>query len=225
MKIALLMNDNNYAGREYLHSLYKRGIDVDVICLGENGDFSQLENERCGELWNPTTQEELEGLFLFHRFQSLKSESLRNFLLKTQYNLGIQGGVGILKNSIIELFEYGILNFHPGDLPLYRGCSAPEWQLYEGKVLVSTCHLIDEGIDTGKIVSKRVLNVDYRSYNHYRASVYPETADFVSDIIGTGANIDKLICSAYDQNNAEARYREYIGEEKIAELKLLLERP
>ena len=93
--------------------------------------------------------------------------------------MGIQGGPGIIKPVLIDLFSDEILNVHPGDLPSFRGCSAPEWQLYKKKNVICTVHLIDEGIDSGRIVSKKKLDVDKYSYKAFRASLYPMTALFV----------------------------------------------
>ena len=35
MKIALIMNENSYAGREYLSGLFKNNIKIDVIQIGK----------------------------------------------------------------------------------------------------------------------------------------------------------------------------------------------
>ena len=63
-----------------------------------------------------------------------------------KYDLGIQGGTSIINKEVFDKYKLGILNFHPGLLPQYRGCSAPEWQIYENKNVLASCHIIDEGI-------------------------------------------------------------------------------
>ncbi len=132
--------------------------------------------------------------------------------------MGIQGGTGILKDNIISNFNFGILNFHPGDLPFYRGCSAPEWQLFENKPIISTCHLIDEGIDTGPILKKKKLNVSMKSYESFRSSIYPQTSIFVYEVIQDLIN-EKLELKFKIQDKKTAVYRKYIGHESILELK------
>jgi methionyl-tRNA formyltransferase len=218
MKYAVIMNSNSYPGREYLNSLQKLDIKPDVIVIGNFEEFDQEEDRRCGGLWNPPQQINLTSIFRFFYFESLKSESLIKFLQESNYELAIQGGTGILKKGIIELFRYGILNFHPGDLPEYRGCSAPEWQLYEGKPLIVTCHLVDQGIDTGNIVAKKTLQSDYTSYQKYRASVYPLTASFIFELFSDFNSLKLLINNAYTQDESKAHYRKYIGSEKISEI-------
>lgn len=124
--------------------------------------------------------------------------------------------MGILKEELINSFKYGILNFHPGDCPQYRGCSAPEWQLWEGKPVVCTCHLIDMGIDTGKIYKKKVLSVDRKDYYKMRAQIYPEISRFVGEVMASLEEDFDNNCIEQDEKCAQ--YREYIGEEKINKL-------
>ena len=154
----------------------------------------------------------------FFKFDSLDSSNLISFLNTKKYFIGIQGGTGILRDNIINQFEFGILNFHPGDLPFYRGCSAPEWQLFENKQIVSTCHLIDKGIDSGPILRKKTLDVDMKSYEAFRASVYPQTAIFVCEIIHDLIN-GKQEMNYITQDESIAIYRKYIGDNTIAKLK------
>ena len=212
------MNDNSYAGREYLSNLIKNNIKIDVLNIGKFPLQNINEDKRCGNLWKPDSVKLLRNFHHFHYFDSLKSNDLLEFLIKKNYDLGIQGGTGILKFNIISNFKSGILNFHPGDLPLFRGCSAPEWQLFENKPIISTCHLIDEGIDTGPVLKKKKINVSMKSYESFRASIYPETSAFVSEVIKDLLN-KKLELKFKPQDNKTAIYRKYFGDDAILELK------
>ena len=182
MEISLIMNQNSYVGREYLEALKKEDIKVDVLSIGLHPERDLIEEERCGKLWSPKDQVSLAKYHYFYNFPHLKSKQLNRFLIMKKYDLGIQGGTDIIKENIIDKYKLGILNFHPGLLPQYRGCSAPEWQIYENKNVYSTCHIIDKGIDTGKIVAKKQLNTNYKSYYHFRASIYKENDENDSDI-------------------------------------------
>lgn len=215
MKFALIMNQHSYPGREYLKAISRENISVDILSIGTYPIFSKSEDERCGGLWKPPLMTSFQEKHRIYPFESLNSGSFHDFLNSRQYDLAIQGGTGILRKNVISKFRWGILNFHPGDLPMYRGCSAPEWQLYEGNPVISTCHLIDEGIDTGAIFERRVLRANKDNYEAFRASIYPETALFVRDtlkkIIGHGGFSRPLEI----QNEQNAQYRPYIGQEKI----------
>lgn len=223
MKIAIVMNDNSYSGREYASSLVKNGVEVDAILIGSYPEFNASENERCGGLWDPPTMDSVLPSDKMFRFSSLKDLSLKEFLLDKKYDLGIQGGTGILKPEIFGLFRLGMLNFHPGDLPKYRGCSAPEWQIYEGNPVVCTCHLIDSGIDSGGIVAKReIFQLGSGTYYEMRSQVYLRISRFLVDVINQIEKTGKIHAEAQDENNA--CYRKYIGDAVIQELKIKMER-
>ena len=64
-----------------------------------------------------------------------------------------------------RFFNIGIINFHP-ETSFYRGCSAPEWQLLEENEIICTAHFIDEGIDTGEIIEKFLLNQIFHHMKH-----------------------------------------------------------
>lgn len=219
MKVALLMNDNSYCGREYAKALAEKKIEVDVITIGKFPEKNKDEDERCGYLWNPPLLiETMESDHIFN-FETLKSDKLLRFLKEKSYDVGIQGGTGIITKSIIDEFKYGILNFHPGDLPQYRGCSAPEWQIWEENEIVCTCHIVDEGIDTGEIFKKKVLNVPMNNYFKMRSQIYVEISKFLCEIIGS-LN-ENFLEQCQKQDESLANYRKYIGDEKI---KLLIEK-
>ena len=219
MKLALIMNKNSFAGREYLSQL--TDIDLDLICINKLNS-EELENERCEGLWNPPPLESFRKDFNFYEFQDLNSNELIDFLREQEYDFGIQGGTGIIKKEVFKLFKTGIINFHPGDLPCYRGCSTPEWQIYERKEVFCTAHLIDEGIDSGNIIQKKKLNVDLLSYGHFRSSIYPEISKFVRDIIHEIKGSDEIIRKAVKQNEHEAQYRKVMNTDTVMKVKNII---
>ena len=217
MKIALVMNENSYPGREYAHTLWKNCMPFEVISIGKYPAVNRVEDERCDYLWNPPMLNDfLDKKKLFH-FSSLGDSSLLDFLRVQSYDIGIQGGTGILKYDLIRLFKYGILNFHPGDLPQYRGCSAPEWQLWDNNPVVCTCHLVNESIDAGDIFEKRILDVDTKEYHVMRAQIYPKIANFVVDVLNDLT--EDFLSNCTSQDERDAVYRERMTDEMIIRLK------
>lgn len=215
MKIALLMNSNAYPGREYLQKINEAGIRTDIISFGNHPEVDKVEEERCGGLWKSEKMCLLtKGLYAYC-FSSLSDPFFINHLSAMKYDLGIQGGTGILKTGVIQEFRLGILNFHPGDLPLYRGCSAPEWQMLHGLGIVSTCHLVDEGVDSGMIYKKKILQVNYKNYHTVRATVYPETAKFVVEVLFEILQNENFVSEVYPQNESLAVYRQKMKHEDL----------
>lgn len=218
-KISLIMNRNSYVGREYLFLLKNNKIKIDVLSIGNYPKQNILEDERCGKLWTPESQENLSEYHNFFHFDSLNSKKILEFLEVMNYDLGIQGGTGIINNKIIRNFRLGILNFHPGKLPKYRGCSAPEWQIYEGEKVFATCHLLDESIDTGDIIDIQELRLPTSDYYKFRSSVYIEISKFMLKIIKKIIDNKGFVKTPYKQDEKNARYLKYIGETKIGLLK------
>lgn len=60
----------------------------------------------------------------------------------------------LLKDEIIKTPKYGCINLHFGYLPYNRGVFADAFSIIENTPAGITYHLIDAGIDTGKIISQ-----------------------------------------------------------------------
>ena len=210
-KIVLLTKRNSYIGREYASALQNKKIYFSVIQIGKEKFIDHIEDARCGGLWRPPILDYNKGCKIFN-LPDFNLEEFRKIILEEEITLGIQADIGcILKPSSINLFRDGIINFHPGDLPNYRGCSAPEWQLFEGNEVICSCHYIDHGIDTGNIIGKKELCLNKNSYNQMRASVYPEISKYMVKVSAQYMNGDEL--KGYPQG--AGKYRKYIGSEKI----------
>ena len=68
----------------------------------------------------------------------------------------------ILNNNFINLFKYGILNAHGGDLPRYRGTACQAWAIINGEKRIGLCvHKMEpDELDNGDIISKEYLNIN-----------------------------------------------------------------
>lgn len=66
----------------------------------------------------------------------------------------------IIKKKLINIPPKGFINCHAGALPFYRGRCVLNWVLINGeKKFGVTVHFIDEGIDTGDIISQKLYNI------------------------------------------------------------------
>ncbi len=66
----------------------------------------------------------------------------------------------LLPESIFSIPTFGCINFHMAYLPYNRGKNPNVWPIIENTPAGVTMHYIDAGIDTGKIVSRKQVNVD-----------------------------------------------------------------
>ncbi len=66
----------------------------------------------------------------------------------------------IIRKNIIDIPKLGIINAHMGKLPEYRGMSAMEWTYLHTHKIFVTVHFVDEGVDTGDIISvNRIFDI------------------------------------------------------------------
>ena len=72
----------------------------------------------------------------------------------------LAGFMRIVKDGLLEAFPQRILNIHPSLLPAFPGLRAWEQALdYGVKITGCTVHLVDQGIDTGRILVQRAVPV------------------------------------------------------------------
>lgn len=99
----------------------------------------------------------------------------------------------IFKKEIINLAPLKIINCHAGKLPFYRGRNILNWVLInDEKEFGITVHYVDEGIDTGDIISQRIFPIndddDYKtllelSYTECASILYETLLKFLENDI------------------------------------------
>lgn len=66
----------------------------------------------------------------------------------------------IFRRRLLELPRLGMVNFHAGRLPYYRGRNVINWAIINGeRELGITAHFVNEGIDTGEIILQKLLPI------------------------------------------------------------------
>ena len=72
---------------------------------------------------------------------------------------------GIIASDIINIFKYGILNAHGGDLPRYRGNACQAWALINGENKIGLCihKMIGGELDSGDIISRSYMKININS--------------------------------------------------------------
>ena len=72
----------------------------------------------------------------------------------------LAGYMLIIGNTLLALFPNKIINIHPSLLPAFKGKNAIKQAFdYGVKYTGVTTHYVDNGIDTGKIIAQRVLEI------------------------------------------------------------------
>lgn len=85
--------------------------------------------------------------------------------IKTKGNIDIAVSInysGVIAQEIIDLFPYGILNAHGGDLPRYRGNACMAWAIINREKKVALCihKMIGGELDSGDIIARKYLDIN-----------------------------------------------------------------
>lgn len=95
----------------------------------------------------------------YHVVKSINDESAVNAITSAHADMLVYGGGGILRKALIESVNGHVINPHAGPLPEIRGMNAIEWATLLGERQTITVHLIDTGIDTGRLISETPVPV------------------------------------------------------------------
>ena len=133
--------------------------------------------------------------------------------IKYLYNSGTPNKISKVTLKKVK----GIINIHPGVLPYYRGCTCPEWILFNRDALGITAHYMDDGYDSGKIIEIKYLKfkkTDIREYKDIRIKIFLETFKLAKKIFKKIENI-----KAYPQNESKAKYYGVIKNKYLSKIK------
>ncbi|MEA2095778.1 MAG: phosphoribosylglycinamide formyltransferase [Candidatus Cloacimonadota bacterium] len=72
----------------------------------------------------------------------------------------LAGYMKILSSEIIREFPQRIINIHPADTSLHQGLHGYDWAFNNKlKTTKVTVHYVDEGLDTGKVIGKKDVDI------------------------------------------------------------------
>lgn len=116
------------------------------------------------------SQNNIPTLTLDHKNFKTRQEfdsTLSNNLKKIDFDLIVLAGfMRILGKEFIKGYENKIINLHPSLLPKYPGLNTHEKVLEnKDKFHGATVHMVDEGLDTGKIIGFSKFKVE--NYDNY----------------------------------------------------------
>lgn len=96
----------------------------------------------------------------FHSKEQYESVILDELNSREVEWIVLAGYMRLIGQVLLSHFKGKIVNIHPSLLPAFPGKDAIGQALLHGvKVTGATVHLVDEGMDTGPILSQRAVNV------------------------------------------------------------------
>lgn len=84
---------------------------------------------------------------------------------QVQFDLCLVASYGkILKKNFLDIFNLGVWNVHPSELPKYRGATPLQAQIIDGlKEITVTVIKMDEGMDSGDILEQKKMQFDWEN--------------------------------------------------------------
>lgn len=71
----------------------------------------------------------------------------------------------MIRQEMLDQFDFGIINAHAGDLPRFRGNACPNWAILSGEEkVVATLHRMVPDLDAGPVILKRSMLLSSQTY-------------------------------------------------------------
>jgi hypothetical protein len=87
------------------------------------------------------------------------ASALAGVLADLRPDIGIVAGGRVLPGDVLALFPRGIVNLHPGLLPQSRGLDSWLWDIWHGRPMGVSAHVIDGHVDCGRLLDRRPIEV------------------------------------------------------------------
>jgi folate-dependent phosphoribosylglycinamide formyltransferase PurN len=115
---------------------------------------------------------------------TLNDSEVVEHLEKTQPDLVVFTGGGLIRKQVLDRSGHGVVNCHMGILPEYRGMDVVEWPILAGAMdrIGVTVHFMDQGVDTGDILMvKKIEPRKDETVNQLRKRFEPLMCESIVD--------------------------------------------
>jgi methionyl-tRNA formyltransferase len=102
----------------------------------------------------------------FFMIKSVNNEELIKIVKDNKVRVAISANWKYtIPKSFLDLFECGILNFHLGNLPDYKGNATVNWTIINGEPYINgNIHKMDPELDAGDVVSRKAIPITSDMY-------------------------------------------------------------
>lgn len=137
-------------GKDCLQELYTNGYRIDYILTHKELKKESVDTFAIQNSISYSYKDARKNLKEF--FKTIKN-------LKPKYLISVNYRY-ILPKDIFQIAKYAI-NIHGSLLPKYRGRTPHVWSIINGeKVSGITCHIIEESVDTGDIITQKSIDIE-----------------------------------------------------------------
>jgi methionyl-tRNA formyltransferase len=102
----------------------------------------------------------------FFMMKSLNNEELIQIVKENKIRAAISvNWKYTIPKNFLDLFECGILNFHLGNLPDYKGNATVNWSIINGEdKIYGNIHKMDPELDAGDVISRKAIPISDQTY-------------------------------------------------------------
>jgi len=102
----------------------------------------------------------------FFMVKSVNNEELIKIVKENKIRVAISvNWKYTIPKSFLDLFECGILNFHLGNLPDYKGNATVNWTIINGESYINgNIHKMDPELDAGDVVARKAIPITSETY-------------------------------------------------------------
>ena len=173
---------------EYLLSRDDINNESIIVCVNQDDDGN--------DSWQPSLK------------KLSKDKNIKNYLLKDLYKIDNLYFFSLEFDKIIKTKKFQtdkLFNFHFSLLPKYRGCHTNYLQIRNGEINTGvTCHLIDDGIDSGDTIDQLAFEIDI---NDTAKENYIKLMECASSLFIQ--LFDRLINGDYNLKKQEEQFASY----------------
>lgn len=167
---------------DFLNMLHSRGFEDIAVVAAPRVFLGHGVNDYVG----PTTEDICKRYgYSFIELMHTDKPAIERYLAETgATETAIISGARILKLEIIELFNDGIINFHPGEVPATSGLDSFYWMIKNNSTPGTTAHFIDHKVDAGNLISFTPAEFEARDcQNALKEKIYQSQLASLSDVL------------------------------------------
>lgn len=227
-KIGILSTHNDpflYYAIDEIRSL---GFTIDSIIFDSlcktDEDLKRFEERTAGAFVKKDIEDYDDLYCSFYNVENHSSEECADLVKKNGINILVNAHTPrILESIILEAPKVGIINCHPGILPLYRGCTCVEWAVFNNDQIGNTVHFMNVDVDSGPIILQERLSFSKSdNYVDVRVKVYKSgfklLAKALAKVVNEDLSVEKL------EQQEEGRRFNIIDDDKLNIVKERLEK-
>ncbi|HZZ75346.1 MAG TPA: formyltransferase family protein, partial [Puia sp.] len=145
-----------YDGIRYLIS---RGYSFKAIITEEAYEEYDIKHSDFEKLASDTGA-------VFFKIKSLNNEDLIRIVRENNVRAAISvNWKYTIPKNFLDLFECGILNFHLGNLPDYKGNATVNWSIINGEdKIYGNIHKMDPELDAGDVIARKAIPITDQTY-------------------------------------------------------------